>query len=240
MSERPVCGLTPATERPPTPPIFAGHEPRSNSARAANHDPLVGDNLNVSGPKDFGCFILINFLKEIPQQKFWPPSFLQMAEHARFKCTYPKSQQEINDESIDEFLNDYRPQLMDVRKFMVCPEELEMDLERVSEAQFEDLNWTAFEFSSAGSGLNLSNILEPPANKANQCAQSSLGTAIEKVLEKSCPQQTTPIRKRVYNKLSAEKKAERRKVQNREAQRRFREKQLLACNKTSTGAKRIF
>ena len=128
------------------------------------------------------------------------------------------------EKSIDEFLHNYRPKLVDLRDFMASPGAscqdafTSMQFDALDHAQCMSLQ-SSFTFSVSEKCSTVTELKREKNQPAPSAAQKS--TCL------STKQQHAAIRKRPYIKLPAEKKMERRKEQNREAQRRFRERHLL-------------
>ena len=119
------------------------------------------------------------------------------------------------EKSIDEFLHNYRPKSVDLRDFMTCNGESWQDT-------FTSLQSDAMDHAQCNTFSS-----SAPEICRNREKNQSPPSAAQKSTCLSTKQQHAAIRKRPYIKLPAEKKMERRKEQNREAQRRFRERHLL-------------
>ena len=125
------------------------------------------------------------------------------------------------EKSIDEFLHNYRPKLVDLRDFMTFtgPGEIWQDT-------FTSLQFDAMDHAQC-MALQSSFTFSTPEICRNREKNQPEPLTAQKSTCLSTKQQHAAIRKRPYIKLPAEKKMERRKEQNREAQRRFRERHML-------------
>ena len=121
--------------------------------------------------------------------------------------------------SIDDFLCDYRPQLMDVHDFMSFSEHQLDPSSSLHSAEYDKHSFSApsYMVSDVGDAFHQSN--QPLIQNVLSAQYPAVATQPGKRLSRS-------IFKRTYTKSSAETKDARRREQNREAQRRFRAKQI--------------
>ena len=134
-------------------------------------------------------------------------------ENAFQEELYRKQHGLMKSASIDEFLHSYRPQITHVQNFLASDGEPFpiVDFETMSNTKEHDISSYAIQTVSSGQ----------PTGKAQNLSNNPGNIGI------TLKQSTSTVRKRSGVRLSSEIKLERRREQNREAQRRRREKLML-------------
>lgn len=132
--------------------------------------------------------------------------------------------------NIDDFLHHYRPQICHVQHFISMPADLGSDSAQVDTELIDRSHCSTIIATSIQRERLEKSTLDYPRKLQQHCRSkpaATLCTSTKKIAVNNIKIYKSSSSRALKKKLSHEEKAEHRREQNREAQRRFREKRMI-------------